>query len=68
MYTLEFKASVVKDFKKISAREINKIWAKIQTLKNNPFPKGSRKLVGRENEFRLRQGNYRILYQVITDM
>jgi mRNA interferase RelE/StbE len=68
MYTLEFKAFVAKDFKQISTREGEKIWQRIQSLKTDPFPRGSRKLMGRETGYRLRQGNYRILYQVITDI
>ena len=64
MYTLEFKERVIKDFNKLPLKEKNKIWDKIQLLKQNPRLKGFRKLVGKRNEFRVRFGNFRILYQI----
>lgn len=36
MYTLEFKVRVVKDFNKLPLKEKNKIWDKLQLLKQNP--------------------------------
>jgi len=33
-------------------------------LAENPFPQGIRKLTGEEDLYRLRVGNYRIIYQV----
>lgn len=38
---------------------------KIENLENDPFPFGSQKLAGREG-WRLRAGDYRILYTVET--
>ena len=40
--------------------------AKIQTLASNPRPVGSEKLSG-EDKYRLRQGDYRILYEIVDD-
>jgi mRNA interferase RelE/StbE len=40
-----------------------KIVTRIESLADNPFPEGSIRLKGRE-EWRIRQGNYRILYVV----
>lgn len=40
--------------------------AAITQLENNPRPPGCRKLVGFQNEWRLRVGDYRVLY-VIED-
>lgn len=39
------------------------LMAKIINLKNNPIPSGSKKLSGREG-WRLRYGNYRIIYTI----
>ena len=64
MYTLEFKIRVAKDFDRLPFKEKNKIWDKLQLLKQDPRPKGFRKLVGKESEFRIRFGNYRIIYQI----
>ncbi|MEM6820767.1 MAG: type II toxin-antitoxin system RelE/ParE family toxin [Verrucomicrobiota bacterium] len=37
----------------------------INGLKENPYPPESVKLAGTENQYRIRVGNYRILYEVI---
>lgn len=36
----------------------------IQGLAQNPYPSNSRKLVGYENHYRLRVGNWRVIYTV----
>ena len=38
--------------------------AKIWTLAENPRPVGAEKLSG-EDKYRVRQGNYRILYEIV---
>jgi mRNA interferase RelE/StbE len=39
----------------------------IQTLENDPRPNGCKKLKGRDG-FRVRQGNYRIIYDIFDDI
>ena len=36
----------------------------IQALANNPYPSNSRKLVGKSNHYRLRVGDWRIIYTI----
>jgi mRNA interferase RelE/StbE len=36
----------------------------IRSLATNPFPEGSRKLVGGEFTYRIRVGDYRVTYQI----
>ena len=38
--------------------------AKIQGLASNPRPQGSEKLAGYDDRYRVRQGNYRIVYLI----
>lgn len=64
MYSLEFKERVVKDFNKIPQKGKIKIWDKLQKLKNEPLQKNTRKLTGRDDEYRIRYGNYRVIYQI----
>ena len=54
-----------KDLVKIPKADVAKIMNRIKALADNPRPEWSKKLSGRE-EYRARQGNYRILY-VIDD-
>ena len=62
-YELRFKASVAKDLRGIPKADVRRILARIDALRDDPRPQGSEKLAGAER-YRLRQGNYRILYTV----
>ena len=62
-YEIFFRESVYKDFQKIPKKDLKKILSKIHNLSSNPRPPGSEKLTGQET-FRIRQGNYRILYSI----
>lgn len=60
-----YKKSVEKDLRKLPAAHLRGIIAKIQALAANPRPKGSVKLRGATDLFRVRHADYRIVYQVI---
>lgn len=38
----------------------------VETLAETPFPFGSQKLAGSEHTYRIRVGDYRVLYEVLT--
>jgi len=65
-YRITFKKSVSKDLKKIPKNDILRILEVIKALAADPRPPQSKKLSGQE-KFRLRQGNYRILYSIEDD-
>jgi mRNA interferase RelE/StbE len=63
-YKVEVSKSVrKKDLPSISKADVIKIVKRIESLADNPFPDGAIRLKGRE-EWRIRQGDYRILYVV----
>ncbi len=62
-YRLFIKPSAVKDIEALPKKDLGRVVGKIQSLANNPRPSGCEKLSGHEL-YRLRQGNYRILYTV----
>jgi len=62
-YKIVFKKSVAKDLKKIPKKDVSKILTVIRSLASNPRPPQVKKLSGQER-YRLRQGNYRILYAI----
>ena len=65
MYNLKITKSVEKDFKKISSVKHSILLNAIENLASNPFPVSKyKKLKGTANSYRLRVGNYRILYEV----
>ena len=62
-YKITFKKSVLKDLKSIPSPDIKKILSCIDALADNPRGNGCIKLSGKE-QYRVRQGQYRILYQI----
>lgn len=63
-YSIIFKPSVEKDFRALPASVISRLMKKIEALKNNPYPHQSIKLASAERLYRLRVGDYRIVYGV----
>ena len=65
-YKIEFKKSAAKELYSIPKKDLQKILSKIRKLSENPRPDGCIKLTGRE-QYRIRHGNYRILYSIEED-
>ena len=64
MYTLLLTASAEKDLRKLPRSILERIHAKILTLRNDPRPAGVTKLSGNLEGWRVRVGDYRIVYQI----
>lgn len=62
-YELRVRPSVAKDLKGIPKEEVKRILARIEALRDDPRPPGSEKLSAQER-YRIRQGNYRIVYGI----
>ena len=62
-YRVIVKQSVSKDLKKIHKKDIKRILTAIRGLASDPRPPQAKKLSG-QDRYRLRQGNYRILYSI----
>ncbi len=63
-YSVNIKKSVEKDLRKLPKSAISRVVEAIEKLKENPYPKQSKKLKSTERTYRLRVGDYRIIYQV----
>lgn len=63
-YRLSFKPSVEKDLQSIPRPIVSRILDRIGRLPTDPFPPQSAKLQGAERLYRLRVGDYRIVYEV----
>ena len=63
-YNLCWKESVHKDLRSLPASIIPKIIKKAESLLANPIPGDSKKLRDTEHSYRVRVGDYRIIYQV----
>lgn len=63
-YTIDFKKSAFKELQKLPKKEISKITKLIASLATVPRPSGCKKLKGFSNLYRVRSGNYRVIYSV----
>lgn len=63
-YNIQWKSSVHHDLKKIDRQHIPRLLKGIEALSRNPHPKDSQKLVDTERTFRIRVGDYRVVYQL----
>ena len=66
-YRVEVKRSAVKEIEALSSRDMKAVLDKISSLADNPRPHNCQKLSGRE-QYRIRRGNYRILYYIEDDI
>ncbi|MGZ8422490.1 MAG: type II toxin-antitoxin system RelE family toxin [Nitrospira sp.] len=66
-YSLRFKPSVERDLQSIPRPIVSRLLARIDRLPTDPFPTQSRKLQGAERLYRLRVGDYRIVYEVDSE-
>ncbi len=62
-YEVRFKPSVARDLRGLPRADVRRILARIEALREEPRPVGSEKISAQER-YRLRQGNYRILYTI----
>jgi mRNA interferase RelE/StbE len=66
-YQIEWKRSALKELEKLPRQYIPKIIAAVKELSNNPQPQGSKKLAGSEQTYRIREADYRIVYEVFEN-
>ena len=65
-YNVDFKPSVHKDFRRLPRLVVERVMKRIERLKDEPLPHGVEKLEGAERLYRIRVGDYRIVYEVDT--
>jgi len=66
-YKVEVKRSAVKEIAALPDKGIRAVLDRIFSLADNPRPYDCQKLSGRE-QYRIRHGNYRILYNIEDDV
>jgi len=65
-YKIVIKLSAVRELKELPKKDVKRITTKIAKLAKDPRPHGCEKLSAQE-KYRVRQGNYRIVYLVEDD-
>lgn len=65
-YAVELKASARKELERLPAKLVQRIFPRLEALAMEPRPAGCKKLKGGDAEWRIRVGDYRVVY-VIDD-
>ncbi len=68
IYEVKFTKGARKMFKKLSQELQDRIQTKIDDLAIEPRPNGVKKLKGEENSYRIRVGDYRVIYDIFDDV
>jgi mRNA interferase RelE/StbE len=66
-YEVEFSRGAKKQFRKLPIDVQQRIQTKINELAIEPCPNGVKKLQGDDNSYRVRVGDYRVLYELDDD-
>lgn len=64
VYNIQAKPSVQKDLRPLSKDLVARIMSHIERLESTPIPKQAVKLSNAERLYRIRVGDYRIVYEV----
>jgi mRNA interferase RelE/StbE len=64
MYRVLLERAAEKDLARLSAEIHDRLIAAIRSLGQNPRPSGCRKLAGTKNDWRIRVGDYRVIYEI----
>jgi mRNA interferase RelE/StbE len=65
-YSIELSRSAHKALKDIPLADVRKIRDKIEKLKKEPLPNGCEKLEGKDDLYRIRSGDHRVIYQIFS--
>lgn len=67
-YVVELTSAAAKQLRKLDAEPRRRITVALASLATDPRPPGSTKLVGEDTAYRVRVGEYRILYDVVDEV
>ncbi len=63
-YRIIFARSARKELESLDASILNRVFPKIESLIEDARPQGCRKLTGENNLWRIRVGDYRVIYTI----
>lgn len=66
-YNIELSRIALKSMGKIPKKDLVRIGMKIDQLSTDPQPIDMKKIQGGENLYRIRSGDYRILYRIFNE-
>ena len=66
-FSIQWRSSTKKDIRSLPRQEVARIVAAVAELAGEPLPHGAQKLSGAERTYRIRVGDYRVIYEVFSD-
>ncbi|MBK7216614.1 MAG: type II toxin-antitoxin system RelE/ParE family toxin [Candidatus Promineofilum sp.] len=66
-YRITFLRSARKELASLDKRTVSRILSKIESLSKQPYPLGNRKLEGTDDLWRIRVGDYRVVYRILHE-
>lgn len=67
-FQIKWKRSATKELRALPKDAVARITDLVSGLSSNPFPPGVRKIVGSTDTYRLRAGDYRVIYTVAASI
>jgi mRNA interferase RelE/StbE len=67
-FRVEISSRARRDIRRFDQQIRNRLESAINGLAENPYPRGSLKLKGYDRTWRIRVGNFRVLYDVYEDL
>lgn len=64
VYEVYLERAAERDLRKLPAKIFQLVIPCIKALAENPRPLGCRKITGSKNDWRIRIGNYRVIYEI----
>ena len=67
LFSIQWRNSTRKDIRSLPRQEVARVVEAVGELAKDPLPHGSHKLAGSERTYRIRVGDYRVVYEVFSD-
>ena len=64
VYEILLERNAERDLKKLPKKMFDRVVLCVKSLSQNPKPPGTRKIVGSTNDWRIRIGDYRVIYEI----
>ena len=66
-FEIQWRNSTRKDLRNLPRQEVASVVSAVSELAADPLPHGSQKLSGSERTYRIRVGDYRVIYEVVAE-
>jgi len=64
VYEVYLERRTERDLKRVSLNDFHRIISSIKALAQEPRPDGCRKITGSKSDWRIRVGDYRVIYEI----